>query len=382
MVSFLLVTVLAALATAHFATVQKNSRQSGFIDELGDLRRYAESGVRLSIHELTYEVSGSDGRIGTELWTAANDIGRDGKPATGDEGEGDGIPTPGEPNIIASSAGPSSEGIGLFVHAVDTSWPNVKRIVSTAFGGSAYASVEVYARATPRTIPGTGAVFVQPGLILDIKGNSFLISGNDTSPGGAAGPQPAVLGIATSPGAPPGSNASDIIDQVPVGYEDQVIGSGGIPSVGETPALDFDEVFNAFKASQTNTIAPGSYDNVIWGDYATADHQVTYCSGDLHLSGDGRGAGVLIVEGAVTFSGRFEFVGLVIVRGDVRMTGGGSGIHIYGSLMVGKSISAIDPDLDLNMTGNADVVYSSVGLATAASLLSPNYSVLYWNDLK
>src|SRR2546422_5298709 len=114
-VSFLLVTLLTALATAHFATVQKNSRQSNFLNSLGDLRHYAETGIRLAIHELTFAVGGGDGNIGTELWTAAADVGRDGIAGTGDEGEGDGIPTPGEPSLIAASIGPGAQDMGLLV---------------------------------------------------------------------------------------------------------------------------------------------------------------------------------------------------------------------------------------------------------------------------
>src|SRR5436190_20161675 len=107
LVSFLLVTVMVGLATAHFTVVQKNTHLSTFVNTLGDLRRYAETGVRLAIHEMTYRVGNADGNIGTELWTAASDLGRDGLPSTGDEGEGDGFPTPGEPNLVAAPVGPA-----------------------------------------------------------------------------------------------------------------------------------------------------------------------------------------------------------------------------------------------------------------------------------
>src|SRR5262245_59308779 len=91
--SLLLVTLLTALATAHFAVVQKNSRQSVFLNELGTLRRYAETGIRLALHEMAYRVGGADGNIGTENWNSTQDWGLDGTPGTLDEGEGDGIPT-------------------------------------------------------------------------------------------------------------------------------------------------------------------------------------------------------------------------------------------------------------------------------------------------
>jgi len=189
LLSLLLVTLLAALATAHFATVQKNASQSVQVNDLGDLRRYAESGAHLALHELMYDVGGGDGLIGTELWTGANDLGRDGKPSTNDEGEGDGIPTPGEPNLVSSPIGPANQGVNFLVYIEDSAWPKVKRIVSTAFNSRYYAVLEVYAKEEANTIPSVGAIYVEPDVVLDLKGNSFLINGNDTNPDGTPGPQ-------------------------------------------------------------------------------------------------------------------------------------------------------------------------------------------------
>ncbi len=45
-------------------------------------------------------------------WTMEDDLGADGKPATGDEGEGDGVPTPGEPNFDALDV-TESDQVGL-----------------------------------------------------------------------------------------------------------------------------------------------------------------------------------------------------------------------------------------------------------------------------
>src|SRR5262245_6320965 len=88
----LLVTLLAGLSTAFLVIVQKNSRQSNYLNTLNELRHITESAVNQSVHELGYHGGGGDGKIGTELWVAANDLGRDGRAGTRDEGEGDGIP--------------------------------------------------------------------------------------------------------------------------------------------------------------------------------------------------------------------------------------------------------------------------------------------------
>ncbi|HHS50165.1 MAG TPA: hypothetical protein ENN07_03530 [candidate division Zixibacteria bacterium] len=63
------------------------------------------------------------------------------------------------------------------------------------------------------------------------------------------------------------------------------------------------------------------------------------------------GAGVLVVTGNLHISGQFEFTGLIIVLGEVSVdiTGGGQGVHIWGSLLC-RSV-------DFKIAGNADVVW-------------------------
>ncbi len=383
--SFLLVVLLTALSFAHFMVVQKNSRQAGFVSDLGKLRRYAESGVSLAIQKLEEGGTGA-GDVGTKLWTAVNDVGKDGRAWTGDEGEGDGIPTPGEPNLTASPLGPAAEGIGLLVSTTDTIWPNVKRIISTASNPDNLATIEVYARGEAMGIPGVGAVYVQPGAVLDFNGNALRIDGHDTNPDGTRGPGEAVYGLATSLGDPVRSNSDALIDQIPLGRVDQIMGQGGVPSIGETAPVDFDGLFKAFKESRSFQVDPGSYTNVVWGNDATGSYQVTYTKGDVRLSGNGKGAGVLVVDGSLILSGKFQFVGLVMVRGDVRLTGGGSEIHVFGSMMIGQTLTAIDPvsildPIDVRLSGNSEVRYSSLALARAKALLRPGYAVLYWKNL-
>ena len=68
------------------------------------------------------------------------------------------------------------------------------------------------------------------------------------------------------------------------------------------------------------------------------------------------GAGVLVIEGDLHISGQFEWTGLIICLGDVSVdiTGGGQGIHIYGSLLC-RSV-------DFKINGNADICWCSDAL--------------------
>ncbi len=374
---------MVALSTAQFFILQKNSRQSEFMALQDDVRYYAESGVHLALHDLRYDVTGNDGKIGTLGWTALNDVGSDGISATGDYGEGDGRPTPGEPNLAPVAIGPTASGIGLIVYTEDSAWANVKRIVSTAFSGEAEATVETYARQSITTLPRAGAIYVPGTVVLDLNGSKFTISGIDTNPDGTAGPGPNTWGIGTEPGSPAGANQTAIQNQIAASNYDQITGLGTTPSVGENAtAIDIDALFNALKLKKDQQLAGATYSGVTWG--TPSSYQVTYVLGDLHLSGTGTGAGVLLVDGNLTMSGQFTFQGLVIVRGDVSQVGGGSGIHIYGTLIVQQTFTMVDP-VDFDVAGTADLKYSSQAIANTETFLASSgsqYTVLYWNNIK
>ncbi|RKZ29120.1 hypothetical protein DRQ36_09310 [bacterium] len=68
------------------------------------------------------------------------------------------------------------------------------------------------------------------------------------------------------------------------------------------------------------------------------------------------GAGVLVVCGDLHISGQFEFVGLVIVLGEVStdITGGGQGCHIWGALL--------SRTVDFKISGNSDICWCSDAL--------------------
>jgi hypothetical protein len=378
--SLLLVTLLVALASAHFMTVQKNTHQSAFFGHLGALRAHGESGVHMALYEMAYKTGGGDGNIGTETWSAASDVGGDGVAGTGDEGEADGAPTPGEPAAFPVAIGPLGRGAGLLVNTTGTAWPDVKRILSVASDPYATSIQEVHAREAFHTVPGVGAIFVQPGIAVDVNGNSFSVTGTDTNPGGSPGAGAPVMGIATDIGDPAGSNATTITTQIPTHFQDQVAGAGGTPSVAETDKIDFEQVWSWLSTAPKTVVLPGTYSDGTWGSAAANDYRVTCCKGDLELSGDLVGAGILMVDGNVTFSGHSEFSGIVIVRGDTTLTGGGSGVHVYGSLLVGKSADDADPTLTIS--GNTKMAFSSLALSNACKLIPPTYTILSWKVVR
>ena len=87
---------------------------------------------------------------------------------------------------------------------------------------------------------------------------------------------------------------------------------------------------------------------------------IIYAPGDLKLN-TGEGQGILLVEGDLNVQGKFEFYGVVIVRGSMKTAGGGAGsIHFRGAVM------AANVDLEeTKIAGNAQIQYSSCAVTRA-----------------
>jgi hypothetical protein len=220
-------------------------------------------------------------------------------------------------------------------------------------------------------------VYVDPDIVLDLKGSAFMIDGNDHDMSGNLVGLPPKAGLTTSEGSTPGENQTILLSQIPSSTYDQVIGVGGSPSVTESTGVDVNAMFDAWSDIKTHEWAPGSYTDATFG--SINDMQVTYVAGDLHLTGSGIGSGVLLVDGSLTLTGEFTYHGLVIVRGDVRLAGGGARKLIYGTMMVGQSVTAVDGE-DVTVSGTADILYCSEILDRLSSLDPGEYVAVYYEE--
>lgn len=375
-----LLTSLIGFSAAQFVVVQKNLQSTSYELARSDLRKCAESGIALGMHDIKYNASGYNGKIGTSAWTTANDVGADGKAGTYDKGEGDQLPTIGEPNVNPLPVGPAELSAWLIVYVGSSGFAGTSKVVATAANSEASVTVESFLIKTIPQVPKVSAIIVDEGLAIDLKGNKFIIDGRDHKTDGTLIVGGEKSGIATPKGSPPGSNQSALVAQIPSKAYDQVIGAGGKPSVGEaTLTMSVNEMVDSFKAVATKTLAPGAYTSPSLG--TMAGMTVTYASGDLKFSGTGSGAGVLVIDGSLTVSGQFKFQGIVLVRGDVILTGGGSGVHIIGALVVGDSITAVDTtSTDLTLSGNADVLFSSAMIDMVQATMSSSYSPSYYKE--
>ena len=75
---------------------------------------------------------------------------------------------------------------------------------------------------------------------------------------------------------------------------------------------------------------------------------------------DGRGQGIMLVEGSLKVTGQFEFYGPVFIKGTLSTQGGGGTQHFHGGVI------AANVSLDDNtVLGTADIVWSSCAIERA-----------------
>ena len=366
-------TLLAGLSMAQFSFTRKSIQQSNYFLSRSELRRYAESGLVTALHHLEHNLDG--GQIGAVNWdSASDDLGADGISGTLDRGEGDGIPTPGEPNLAPVAVGPDALGASLVAYVSDTGVPGVKRIIAICFTDEDSVILEKQVQANVVQIPRGGPVYIDPAVPIVLNGNGFLIDGHDTNPDSTPGSGSDQFGLSTALGSTPGDNLAVLLSQIGAQQLDNIIGMGGDPSIGEATPVDVTALITHFSATPNQTMNPGTYSNVTWGDWSANDMVTTYVDGDLQLSGNGSGAGVLIVDGDLTMNGNVTFTGLVIVTGDLRLTGA---MQLFGTVMVEDS-----GDSSVTIAGNAELIYCSAALEQLdqTATQSPGYEVVYYGE--
>ncbi len=204
---------------------------------------------------------------------------------------------------------------------------------------------------------------------LNLNGN-MSINGNDTNIDGSAGPNAALPGVAVDT---PADSANFINDIKPKMYG-SIDGAGGNPSVHSiTDARDWTQLAKDFIFAADINLASGTYGNgTQLGTWSLP--KITVVNGDVHLTGNADGYGIMIVNGNLTMSGNFVFKGIVIAYGESKLitqTVGNAGIY-GGAVFVGKSV-------DIQATGNAKFFYSSQALDNAQTKLkSSRFDIEDW----
>jgi hypothetical protein len=241
-------------------------------------------------------------------------------------------------------------------------------IIVTGSGtqGASARTVEVEAIKPPFTTVNT-ALYLETD---DTKfnGTQFLVSGRDWDPVTGL----PVVGGTEVPGIMTVGDPAEIINELGGNQTNNVEGSGAEPSVASSPIdLDLPAMAQQYASMAESTVPGGNYSNETWG--GVDDYTIVHVTGDMHVSGHMTGGGVLIVDNDFDCTGQFTWYGLVLVLGDVRFSGGGAGIHIWGSVL-GNGFD------QQTVGGNADILYSSSALNRLTYEFA-HYVVASWNEI-
>ncbi len=111
------------------------------------------------------------------------------------------------------------------------------------------------------------------------------------------------------------------------------------------------------------------------GEPGGPDWQLCMHHGYTKMTGNKEGAGVWIVDGDLDIGGTLKFVGIIIVRGKVTFSGGGSGTQVTGAIITSDA-----PVIDFTVTGTTDIFYSAGAVANAANAAA-RYVAKAWRQM-
>ena len=250
----------------------------------------------------------------------------------------------------------------------------IPKIIVTAAGrrGAANKIVTVEAVKWPLP-PVTGAVYTESPM--SFQGNAFYIDGHDHD---YQAPYDTIAGAPSLPGISTPNDPTTITNNINGQQEDNVQGSGADPSVQPSNVnLDVQALAAAWSMLADITLV-GNQNNPSstgWGTVATnpPDLKVVHIQGNLDISGNMTGAGVLVVDGNFKMGGTINWSGIILVLGDVDVVGGGNAKNIVGGLVVQGSLSG-----STTVNGNITVYYSSAMIAKLNAL--KDYEVSSWID--
>jgi Tfp pilus assembly protein PilX len=237
-------------------------------------------------------------------------------------------------------------------------------------------------------VTATANAAVTAGKSVNFNGNAFGVIGNDSVPQGWTG----------ETGCTTGANKAGVRTAETVGADGQqdnnIIGSPAQVEHDPTVTADFfnifgDVTFDELKKNADiilplttpyNGAAPSltagnpqrcnTADQMNWGEPHrngvgyTAEcvnyFPIIYGSGSqTQLAAGGRGQGLLLVEGDLSISGGFEWTGLIVAKGGIKIVGNGN--KVTGALLA-QDVAVDDQNV---ISGNTTLQYSSCALSKA-----------------
>lgn len=156
----------------------------------------------------------------------------------------------------------------------------------------------------------------------------------------------------------------------------RVLGKTAAPSLGQTTSYTTttftDTVAQARNAAQivvTNGVAAA----MNWGNSTTGPQYIVYREGNLKVTGNTTGAGILVVNGDLTITGTLTWYGVVLVTGNFDCGAGTA--RIYGATVLGQGGIRVD------VRGTCDLRYSQAAVDLATRLTGRYVAFNGWQEI-
>jgi len=270
----------------------------------------------------------------------------------------------------------NSDGVFERTTSSGTNKKNIYLVTSYGYAnGSTKTLVAEMTRMPPVNTP--AALYVNAPVTIQ---GSASISGNDSCGSNN------LIGIVTS----------QDVSTVHLNGNPTITGAGGTtPNISHTgtalnlPALvtslkgSADKQYTVDSANQTASSSPGPHDG--WGTLtpgatsstpsSCSDHHIVYYKATgtgIHFSGGVSGCGILLVEGNLNLTGGFSWYGMIISTGSIRFSGSGGDNNITGAVLAGG-----ESDTD-TIGGNAHIVYCSTAVNSQMDNMPLRY--LSWKE--
>lgn len=201
-----------------------------------------------------------------------------------------------------------------------------------------------------------------PALDIRISGSPWVDGRNHRLDGSLVGSGD-TFGIGVTP---PATTAS-VLGSMTAGEQARINGIGGPPSVGPAPPVDIPSLVNNARNAATYSLTNNRYTSL------PAGPSVYYRAGDLALSGNIAGSGLLVVTGDLRITGRVSFKGVIVVLGELENSAGT--MEIMGGLLTGDSSS------NFRIGGTADIKYSSEAVDLANKAAGRYVAFNGWQEL-
>ena len=294
-------------------------------------------------------------------------------------------------NVMGSFPIGSIDANQVYVAEGDTAWVKVTRLTQTTFWvlseGLAHMGLKTlesrrqssaFVRIAYPTIEPKGAITAAGDVRLQGAAN---VDGDDVNPTGwtncDATPAPTVPAVTVPPAGTVVTGPVNITSTPAVAHDSAAADSNTYVRYGS-------ESWNSLSTNADIKLAGGVYSSNIepvgdattcnksgnfnWGEPARPGviigcygyFPIIYVNGDLRLAANGRGQGILLVNGDLEINGVFDFYGIVVVRDDILKSNGT--MKITGAVFAANMTAGQDLSW---MTGDQDVQYSNCAVQAA-----------------